>query len=100
MHPFCTIGATVVGNPAATVIISSPGLNCLCLNLGEVRVETARRLALEPDAQSFENLNPTLLARSVSNFFANLPDVSHISNDASIRDAQSSSSKTLPVGGI
>jgi hypothetical protein len=25
VSPFCTIGLTVVGNPAATVITSSPG---------------------------------------------------------------------------
>ena len=38
MQPNCTIGFTVVGKPAATVITSSPGLIALSPNLGEVSV--------------------------------------------------------------
>jgi hypothetical protein len=51
--PTCTIGATVVGKPAATVITSSPGLMRLASgSLGEVSAEMAIRLALEPEFTS------------------------------------------------
>ena len=37
------IGLTVVGNPADTVITSSPGKSCLLPNLGDVRALTASK---------------------------------------------------------
>src|SRR6202165_6191586 len=54
---FWMIGLRVVGNPAATVITSSPGLSAaraphlraLAASLGDVRVERASKLAEEPE---------------------------------------------------
>ncbi len=43
------IGLTVVGNPAATVMTSSPGFNRRFPSRGEVRALTASRLADEPE---------------------------------------------------
>ena len=44
-----SIGLIVVGNPAATVITSSPGLMALEPSLGEVRLEKAIKLAEDPE---------------------------------------------------
>ena len=47
-RPFWTIGLTVVGKPAATVITSSPGCSRRSPSFGEVSAETASRFADEP----------------------------------------------------
>ena len=99
-HPFCTIGATVVGNPAATVITSSPGLIRSSPSFHEVSVEKANKFAADPETVSLESFLPNFLASSGSKRDANLPAVNHMSSDASMRCAQSSASNTLPDGGI
>ncbi len=43
------IGLTVVGNPVAAVMTSSPGLRQRSPNLGDVRHERARRFADDPE---------------------------------------------------
>ena len=47
--PYWMAGVTVVGNPAATVIISSPGFTWRSFKSGEVRVMNATRFAEEPE---------------------------------------------------
>ena len=49
---FCRIGLTVVGNPAAQVMTSSPGLSALARSIGEVSAVIASRLADEPELTS------------------------------------------------
>ena len=51
ISPFWIIGFTVVGNPAATVIISSPGRSLLAPNFSEVSDVIANKLADEPELQ-------------------------------------------------
>ena len=60
--PFCTIGLTVVGKPAATVITSSPGRSRRSPSFGEVSAETASRFADEPELQSSAWRTPTAFA--------------------------------------
>jgi len=63
--PTYTIGVTVVGKPAATVITSSPGLiRRACGSLAEVSAEIATRLALEPEFTSSEWRMPRKAASS------------------------------------
>ena len=50
--PFWTIGLTVVGKPAATVITSSPGRSRRSPRRGEVSAVSARRFADEPELTS------------------------------------------------
>ncbi len=57
--PFCTIGLTVVGKPAATVITSSPGCSRRSPSFGEVSAETASRFADEPELHSSACRTPT-----------------------------------------
>ena len=47
--PYWIAGVTVVGNPAATVMISSPRFTRLSPSSGEVRAMKATRLAEEPE---------------------------------------------------
>ena len=51
-------GVTVVGNPAATVIISSPGRICLSLRRGDVSAIKAFRFADDPELTRLTNLTP------------------------------------------
>ena len=46
--PYCTMGVTVVGKAAATVITSSPRLICRSPSSGAVSVEKATKFAEEP----------------------------------------------------
>ena len=46
------MGASVVGNPAAVVMTSSPGRRRRSPSLGEVSAASATRLALEPELTS------------------------------------------------
>ena len=56
--PFWTIGFTVVGKPAATVITSSPCLILRFPKLSDVNDEKAIRLADDPELTSREELTP------------------------------------------
>ena len=51
-NPYWIIGATVVGNPAATVITSSPRFTLRSPSSGEVNAINARRFAEEPELTS------------------------------------------------
>jgi hypothetical protein len=90
------IGATVVGNPAATVMTSSSFFIRSSPNLLEVRAMKARRLADEPELTSDTYFTPRYFEKSCSNRSAYRPMVSQKSRDASIRFVISASSKTLP----
>jgi len=57
MAPNCMIGETVVGKPAATVMISSPLLIALSFNSGEVNALKASRFAEEPEYFDDEELD-------------------------------------------
>ena len=50
--PYCNIGVTVVGNPQATVMISSPRQTRRSPSFGEVGAMKAGRFALEPEFTS------------------------------------------------
>jgi hypothetical protein len=66
------MGLTVVGNPAATVITSSPGFNCLSPSSGDVSAVNAKRFADEPEfvsKQLFDfHLSETSPCNSVGDF--------------------------------
>ncbi|OIQ75747.1 hypothetical protein GALL_425800 [mine drainage metagenome] len=47
--PFCSMGFTVVGKPAATVMTSSPGFSARVPSLCEVSAVKANRFADEPE---------------------------------------------------
>ena len=93
--PYCIIGATVVGKPAATVITSSPLLICLSPKSGEVNVMKANRLADEPEFTREQYLTPKYSENSFSNLFAYLPAVNQNSRELSIKLTNSFSSYTL-----
>ena len=77
----------VVGNPAATVMISSPRLILLLPSLGDVSDIKARRFADDPELVSEQYFTPRNDAKSFSTFSAYLPAVSQKSKEASIRAA-------------
>ena len=52
------VGAIVVGNPAATVITSSPRLTARSPSNGDVNVINASRFALEPELTNEQYLTP------------------------------------------
>ena len=62
--PLRTIGLTVVGKPAATVITSSPGCRRRSPSFFEVRAETASRFADEPELHRSACRTPTARANS------------------------------------
>src|SRR6056297_122102 len=49
IQPYCKMGLSVVGKPAATVITSSPGCRAFPFSLGDVSAAKAIRLAEEPE---------------------------------------------------
>ena len=57
--PFCRIGLTVVGKPAATVMTSSPGLIARSPSNGDVNAVNATRLADEPELTVSACATPT-----------------------------------------
>ena len=65
--PFWTIGLTVVGKPAATVITSSPGRSRRSRRRGEVSAVSARRFADDPELTSRPWRSPKNRAKSRSN---------------------------------
>ena len=89
-----------MGNPAATVITSSPRFRLLSPSVGEVMAIKARRFADEPELVKEQCLTPRNSANSFSNLSAYLPVVSQKSRDASIRLVISFSLNTLPAYGI
>src|SRR5271157_3272569 len=98
-HWFWMMGLTVVGNPAARVITSSPGLSLRSPSLGEVKAEKATRLADDPEFTNEQPRTPRNLAKRRSNSFANLPVVSQQSSAASTKFRKSLPLKTLPETG-
>ena len=97
--PYWITGETVVGNAAATVITSSPGLICRGPRLLDVRAMKARRLAEDPEFTKMHCFEPMKFARPSSNTSVNRPWVNQNSKDASTRPISSFSSKTLPAKG-
>src|SRR5664279_2141483 len=93
------IGLTVVGNPAATVITSSPGFNLRSPSLGEVSALTATRLADEPELTSDALRTPTKRASLRSKSSAKRPVVNHASKAESTTALTSEPSMTLPDTG-
>ena len=65
--PFCSSGFTVVGNPAAQVITSSPGRMARSRRRGEHSAETASKLAEEPELQVSTKRRPMNAASFASN---------------------------------
>src|SRR5580700_2328414 len=93
------IGLTVVGNPAATVMTSSPGTSLRSPSDGDVRHDKAARLADDPELTSEAQRTPIKAANSRSNCAAKRPVVSHASSEASTNNSSSVESKTLPDTG-
>ena len=93
-------GLTVVGNPAAVVITSSPFFKRFFPSFGDIRAEIARRFALEPEFTVETYFTPRYFENSFSNSSLKRPDVSHISRVASIILSSSSTPRTLPEAGI
>ena len=93
------MGLTVVGNPAARVMTSSPGRSRRSPSFGEVRAVIASRLADEPEFTSTASRTPTNLANSRSNCSAKRPVVSQKSSEESTSSSSSCSSKTRPEMG-
>ena len=56
--PNCKIGVTVVGNPAATVMTSSPRRTARSPRSGEVSAMNASRLAEEPELTRLQYRTP------------------------------------------
>ena len=94
--PFCRIGFTVVGNPAATVITSSPGLSCSSPSVGDVKVLSASRFADEPEFVRTALRRLSVLANRDSNFPAIVPDAIFRSSAAATSASRSSASSTAP----
>ena len=65
--PYCSMGATVVGNPQATVITSSPRLICLSPSSGAVNTLNAIKFAEEPEFTKCAYFTPIHLANCFSN---------------------------------
>ena len=64
---FWKIGLTVVGNPAARVITSSPEFNFLSPNSFDIKEETAKRFAEEPELVVKAKLIPIYFDNCFSN---------------------------------
>src|SRR5271169_2517350 len=93
------IGLTVVGNPAATVITSSPGHSRRSPSDGEVRHESATRLADDPELTREAQRTPMNAANSRSNCAAKRPVVNQPSREASTNNSISELSNTFPETG-
>jgi len=89
-QPVWTVGAIVVGNPAATPITSSPGRRRFSPHSGEVNAVSARRLAEEPLLHSITSRAPRKPARSCATACVNRPSVHQPSSAASISSSNSS----------
>ncbi len=91
------MGATVVGKPAATVMISSPGLSRRLPSLGLDKAETASKLAEEPELHKMLFLTPRNSASPSSKASPSLPRVSQKSSVEETAAATSSVLKTRPA---
>lgn len=98
--PYWMAGATVVGNPAATVITSSPLSTRLSPNRGDVRAMNASRFADEPEFTSAQWRTPRYPASPSSNSSVYRPAVSQNSSALSTRFDISSLPYTLDAYGI
>src|SRR5260370_36782027 len=96
---FWKMGLTVVGNPAATVMTSSPGLSRRSPSFGEVNALRATRLAEEPDLTREADRHPTNRASLRSKSLAKRPVVNQPSSAASTTEQTSSGPITLPDTG-
>src|SRR3981081_707981 len=96
---FWKIGLTVVGNPAATVITSSPGFRRRSPSFGEVKALRATRLVAEPDLTGEGDRTPTNRASLRSNSLAKRPVVNQPSRAESTTEQTSSGPMTLPDTG-
>ena len=83
--PYCIIGATVVGNPQATVMISSPRDIARSPNNGDVRAMNANKFADDPELTKLKYGTPRYSDIDDSNSSVYLPEVSQNSKDASTR---------------
>ena len=90
--PYWMMGVTVVGNPAATVITSSPFLTRLSPRRGEVRAMKARRLAEDPELTREQYRTPRYSPSFRSNSSVYRPAVSQNSRALSTRFTISCSS--------
>jgi hypothetical protein len=90
--PNCSIGKTVVGKPAATVITSSPGFTRRSPQVWLVIALNATRFALLPEFTSDAWRKPKDCARRVSNCRVKRPAVSQNSSELSTSSATSSAS--------
>jgi len=90
------MGFSVVGNPAATVMTSSPGVRRSSPSTGDVSAESASRFAEDPELQRMPKRVPTQRAIFASNWSANRPAVSQKSSDASVTSLRSDASNTRP----
>ena len=90
--PYCNIGVTVVGNPAATVITSSPGNTLRSPKRGEVSAMNARRFAEDPELTAEQYFTCKYFASPRSNCSVYLPEVSQNSREESTRFTISSAS--------
>ena len=98
--PFWTIGLTVVGKPAATVITSSPGRSARSpSSSASQRAQRQQVRADDPQLTRTALRTPIHRANSRSNCAANRPVVSQKSSEASTRCCISSASNTLPDTG-
>jgi hypothetical protein len=93
------IGFTVVGNPAATVMTSSPGIRRRSPSFGDVSAVKATKLAEEPELTSEQLLTPIKRASFFSNAFAKRPVVNQQSRAESTTERRSAPSMTLPETG-
>ena len=91
------MGAIVTGNPAATVMISSPGFNRLSPSFLDVSVLKAIRFADDPELTSMASETLKYSANRYSNSSAYLPAVNQKSKEASTKLTNSLSSKTRPA---
>ena len=98
--PNWKIGLTVVGKPAATEIISSPGVMALSLCKWEVKDKKAKRFADEPELTVTKFFTFKKFANFSWNSWLNLPVVSQPSKADKIIFLVSSKPISLPDGGI
>src|SRR3989338_601992 len=94
------MGLTVVGNPAATVITSSPGCSRFVPSCFDVSALSATRFAEDPELTRETYRTQSKSLNRFSNSFANLPSVHHPSRTASMAFEISRESNTFPEGGI
>ncbi len=89
----------MVGNPAATVMTSSPGFSLRSPSFGEVRAVNASRFADDPEFTREAQRTPTNFASFRSKSSANRPVVNQASSAESTTEHTSSPSITLPEHG-